>query len=70
MDLKGGLPVIDSVSLNEIEKTIFVYEHWFSIDDKNHLPTSTEGGNRFVIDEVYDRFAWALNSLSQKRWRK
>jgi hypothetical protein len=68
-----GLPEISCVPLNNIEKSIYVYEHWWCVDE-NHLPSSRlpPGGDTsmFVIDEVYDRYAWALNALDPERWKR
>lgn len=74
MDLveQTGLPQLVSISMEDIKKTIVVYEHWKCINN-NHLPsTELANGenlwNTFVVDESYDRYSWCLNFVDPDRW--
>jgi hypothetical protein len=75
MDLQeNGLPLIVSVPIDHIEKCILVSEHW-RCRGGNHLPTTefATGVDRsmFVIEEVYERYSWALNFINHKeRWQE
>lgn len=60
------LPVLRSVPISSIERCIRVQEHWACKKD-NHIPT-TQCQHAFFIDEVYDRYSWALNFLDDERW--
>jgi hypothetical protein len=74
MDLQvNGLPRLVSVPIDDIEKCIYVHEHW-RCRDGNHLPTTAlrPGDDRsmFVVDEVYERSSWALNFIDDQRWQE
>ena len=73
MDLveQTGLPHLVSIPMEDIKKTIGVYEHWKCINN-NHLPTTelANGENiwKFVVDESYERYSWCLNFVDPDRW--
>ena len=67
------LPVLASVTMDDVERCIYVYEHWQCIGG-NHppspaLPPSFDT-SMFVIDEVYEQYSWALNFLDPDRWEE
>lgn len=68
----NGLPDLASVPTDNIERCIYVYEHWHCIG-VNHLPSTVlapgSDTSIFVIDEVYERYSWALNYLNPDRWK-
>ena len=69
--LPSGLPCIESVATDSIERCVMVSEHW-RCQNQNHLP-STEIArpgdlSMFSIDETYERFSWMLNFIDDGRW--
>ena len=63
--MPNGLAKIESVSMDKIERCVSVTTHWQS---KNHcLPV--DDTSMFVIDESYERYAWALNFVDDERWK-
>ena len=69
--LPSGLPRIMTFPTEVIERCILVYEHW-KCPNNDHLPSARLrpgfDTSTFVIDEAYDRYAWALNFLDKDRW--
>jgi hypothetical protein len=68
---RSGLPVIESIPLESIERCILVHEHW-KCKNNHHLPeTILPPGvdtSIFSIEESYDRYSWLLNFLDEIRW--
>ena len=64
-----GLPELVSVPVESLVRCLHVFEHKKRID--GHIPTSPVDEaerSRYLIDESYDRHAWALNFLDDSRW--
>ena len=70
--LPSGLPALTSVPMKYIQQTLFVYQHFNN--RPYHFPqapiTTVVQHSQYLIDEVYERYAWALNYLDKMRWEK
>ena len=68
--LSSGLPDITSVPMCDVDQTIFVYQHFHN--KPYHFPQDPVPpgirASSYVIDEVYERYAWALNFLDKEHW--
>ena len=66
----NGSPAIDVVPMEDVHQAIFVYQHFRNLP--YHFPqtaaTPHDRSTLYVIDEVYERYSWALNYLDQQRW--
>ena len=66
----NGLPELSCVTLEDIQQTIFVYQHFPNAP--HHFPQNSvplfARNSTYIIDEVYDRDSWGLNYLDQERW--
>ena len=63
--LPNGMPKVELISTNDIESCISVNTHWNS--GSRCLPVVDT--SMFVIDESYERYAWALNFVDDERWK-
>jgi hypothetical protein len=63
--LPNGLPKVDSISTSDIESCISVNTHW---NWGSRRPPAVDT-SMFVIDEAYERYAWALNFVDDQRWK-
>jgi hypothetical protein len=64
----NGLPSLLCVPTSLLTGCLYCFEH---TKCKAHLPQRSvpaDKQNLFVIDEAYDRYAWALNYLDESRW--
>lgn len=67
---RNGLPEISSVPTERLEQTLFVYQHFHN--SPHHFPQDKvsleDQASKYVIQEAYERYSWALNYLDPNRW--
>ena len=66
----GGMARLSLVSMNELVQTSYVYEHFHHEGGQilPEVPVSVDRRNSdYVVNEVYDRYAWALNYLDEEQ---
>jgi len=65
--MPNGIPKVESISTNDIESCVSVTAHWQSQSGNQCHPV--DDTSTFVIDESYERYAWALNFVDDDRWK-
>ena len=66
----NGLPLLTCVRLDDVVQPIYVYQHFH--DKPHQFPQKAvsvaERESRYIVEEAYERYSWALNFLDQRRW--
>ncbi len=71
MGFADNSPKIICVNTAKLDRCCFVFEHRKHPDTRIPITEVDEADQRtYIVDEAYERYAWALNFLDESRWEE